>query len=386
MFLRLEQELARSGHRHQPWAWFHVSSLGEFEQGRPVIEEFRKKMPGYSIVLTFFSPSGYEVRKTYDQVDLVWYLPLDTPGNARKWVELIRPDVVFFVKYDFWFNFLHRLQQNAVPAYFFSVAMRPDQLFFQWYGRWFARHLRGVSHFFVQDEQSQTLLAGIGITRVTVTGDTRFDRVFTMAATASAFPLIEQFIGRKPVLIAGSTWKEDEELLFPFIRKYRDTVKVIMAPHDTADSRVDYIRKRSGVESVRYSELTGQETEEIPLLIIDSVGILSQLYRYATLAYIGGGFGNGIHNIQEPVTFGVPVFFGPKYTKFKEAIDLVALGGATCVNSSDGFMTSAEELLADTGMLQRVSHVCKSYVEKSRGATVKIMNVIEKELRRKGTG
>jgi 3-deoxy-D-manno-octulosonic-acid transferase len=375
-FLHLETALKQVNREKNPIVWFHVSSLGEFEQGRPVIEAFRKRWPEKKILLTFFSPSGYEVRKNYDQADFVFYLPLDTPSNSRIFLETVRPEMVFFVKYDFWFNYLKSIHNQHISLYFISALFRKNQHFFTWYGGWFRMHLRQVTHFFVQNRESEELLHSAGIRQVTLTGDTRFDRVAAIAAKPLHMPLIELFCAGKPVFVAGSCWEPDETVFFPLIRIKELNLKYIIAPHDTSPARIEYIRKHIEQPVILYSQLNEGNAESAAVLIIDSVGILSQVYRYATVAFIGGGFGSGIHNIQEPVTFGVPVFFGPKYHKFREARDLVKLGGAFSVTSSEELMKKVMEITGNTEEHRSISAVCSNYVAENCGATEKIMKFL----------
>ena len=377
IFLKVEAALKQVDRSKRPIIWFHASSLGEFEQGRPVIEAFRMNHPEHHILLTFFSPSGYVVRKNYDQADWIFYLPLDTPKNARRWIELVDPAAAIFIKYDFWFNLLENLRKHEIPVYFVSALFRPSQHFFQWYGGWFRKQLKSVTHFFVQNKPSATLLEGIGLRNVTITGDTRFDRVFAIASQKHAFPLIEQFIGGKRVFIGGSTWGEDEALLIPLIRRKELDLKFILAPHDTSPARIQDITRQIGQPVVRYSELNTANAQQGDVLIIDSVGILAQLYQYATLAFIGGGFGTSIHNIQEPITYGVPVFVGPRYHKFKEAVDLIGQGGVFCVTTADELFAKTAHLLADQKEYQHISDVCRDYVGANRGATEEIMRYLD---------
>ncbi len=379
IFTRLKTALAPVDRSRNPVVWFHVSSLGEFEQGRPIIEAYRLNWPDSKILLTFFSPSGYEVRKNYPPADWVFYLPLDTPANARRWMDIVRPSMAVFVKYDFWFNMLNALYQKKIPVYFISVMFRPSQHFFKWYGGWFRRQLDAVTWFFAQNRESAALLEAIGKNNVTVTGDTRFDRVFSIAVNRQSFPLVEQFAGNHQVIICGSTWKEDEAILLPLISALTPAVRFIIAPHDTSPDRIRYILERIEQPVVRYSELNAVNAAKPDILLIDSVGILAQLYQYATLAYVGGGFGAGLHNIQEPVTFGVPVFFGPRYHKFREAVDLVALGGAVCVNSRQELETKVKEILEDRTLHRRLSELCSRYVEENRGATGKVMRFLQEK-------
>ncbi|MEI7499209.1 MAG: glycosyltransferase N-terminal domain-containing protein [Bacteroidota bacterium] len=377
LFANLGEALKQVDREKSPVIWFHASSLGEFEQGRPIIEAFRKAYPACKILLTFFSPSGYEVRKNYDQADWIFYLPLDTPGNARRWIGLVKPAAAIFIKYDFWFNFLGSLFRQNIPVYFVSAIFRPSQHFFRWYGGWFKSQLAGVAHFFVQNKESSMLLESIGLRNVTVSGDTRFDRVFAVASEKHSFPLIEQFISGKRVFIGGSTWKEDEALLFHLINHKELNLKFILAPHDPSPGRIQHILGQLDTKVVRYSELTAQKARTADVLIIDSVGILAQLYQYATLAFIGGGFGAGIHNIQEPITYGVPVFFGPGYHKFKEAVDLFGQGAVFSVTTADELVAKTARILADPDEYQHLSKLCRNYVDENRGATSKIMHYFE---------
>jgi 3-deoxy-D-manno-octulosonic-acid transferase len=374
LFSKVEKSLENLDRSQHPVIWFHVSSLGEFEQGRPLIEAIREDHPECKILLTFFSPSGYEVRKNYSAVDFVFYLPLDTLSNARKWVKLVNPRLAVFVKYDFWYNTLSALHQKEIPVYFISVLFRPGQFFFKGYGHWFRRQLGAVTWFFVQNEPSGLLLGSIGMQNVTITGDTRFDRVYSIARNKKSFPLVENFCAGKKIFIGGSTWKEDEDILLPLINHAGVNLKYILAPHDVSRDRVNEITSRLQRPFILYSEMKGDNLAGKEILVIDTVGILSQLYQYATIAFIGGGFGAGIHNIQEPITFGVPVFFGPKYQKFTEATDLVGLGGALCIQSSAELKNTVSNILADPEIHYQMSSVCRNYVEQHRGATEIILN------------
>jgi 3-deoxy-D-manno-octulosonic-acid transferase len=359
-----------------PVVWFHVSSLGEFEQGRSVIEAVRKLWPDKKILLTFFSPSGYEVRKNYDQADFIFYLPLDTMSNARRFLEIVRPEMVFFVKYDFWFNYLKAIHSQQIPLYFISALFRKKQHFFKWYGAWFRMHLGYVSRFFVQNRESEELLRSAGIEQVTLAGDTRFDRVFAIAAQSASIPLIEKFCAGKQVFIAGSSWEPDEKVFIPLTQHKELNLKYIIAPHDTSPGRIKYILELLDQPAVCYSQLNDENAVAARVLIIDSVGLLSQLYRYAAIAFIGGGFGSGIHNIQEPVTFGAPVFFGPNYHKFREARDLVALEGAFSIADSGELMKKVVGITGNPKEHSRLSAICKKYVSENRGATEKIMTYL----------
>jgi 3-deoxy-D-manno-octulosonic-acid transferase len=371
---------------HSSLIWFHCASLGEFEQGRPVIEAFRKEHPDWKVLLTFFSPSGYEIRKNYAGADWVFYLPMDTPFNAKKFVRLVKPSIAVFVKYEFWFRYLDRLFREKVPVYVISGIFRPSQHFFRWYGDWPRKQLRRISHFFVQDSRSKELLESIGIWNVTVSGDTRFDRVADIAGNAKSFPLVERFAAGSRVLLAGSTWPPDESLISGLMQDAAKELRFVIAPHEVVKPRLEAIQSAVGSwqlvpgskasrgsamggKTVFYSELTGETAESARVLIIDGIGYLSSLYQYATIAYIGGGFGVGIHNILEAATFGKPVIFGPNYEKFREAVDLVRLGGAFPVKDASELKQIVNKLLADTMFYDSASLVCAEYVRKNCGAT-----------------
>ena len=347
-----------------PWVWFHAASLGEFEQGRPLIEALKKQYPQLKVSLTFFSPSGYEIRKDYPLADEVLYLPIDTPKNAAQWVKRHRFVAAFFIKYEFWFNYMEALRRQGVPLYYISLILRPKQFFFKWYGGWFRKQLKHVAHFFVQDEATRELLMGLGFNNVTRCGDTRFDRVAAIAKTAKRFHEIEQFIGGRKCIIAGSTWPPDERLLLPWIERLPEDYCMIIAPHDISEKHVRQLRE----------ELAKATPGKVHL--IDTVGILSQLYQYARFVYIGGGFGVNIHNIQEPVTFGCPVVFGPRHTSFKEAVDLVRLGGAFAIDGQESLDGVFTRLIDDEAYCQEASRICKDYLAKQLGATEIIMREI----------
>lgn len=378
IFTRLEEAFRGLDRSKHPVVWFHVSSLGEFEQGRPVMEEMKVRRPEVRILLTFFSPSGYEIRKAYPGADYVFYLPLDTPSNANRFLEIVRPETAFFVKYDYWFNFMDALHRRGIPLYVVAALFRPGHYFFKSWAGWFRRRLARVSCFFVQNEQSGELLSRAGITSWRLAGDTRFDRVAAIAAKGEQLPEIEVFAEGGPLFVAGSSWPPDEEIIFPVIRGGGFRMKFIIAPHDTSPERVTDIRKRLGVPSITLTELAAGKTGAFDVLIIDSVGILSKVYRYATLAFIGGGFGKSIHNIQEPVTFGVPVFFGPNYTTFPEAVDLVRLGGAFPVGSSKELAEQVGRVLSDAGLHRHISDVCRGYIAANSGATGLILDYLLK--------
>ena len=359
------------------WIWFHAASLGEFEQGRPVIEALKELFPQYKILLSFFSPSGYEIRKDYPLADEVLYLPADMPRNAAQWVQRHHFVAAFFIKYEFWFNYMRALKDAGVPLFYISLILTPDSYFFHWYGRWFLRQLGNVTHFFVQDDATAQLLQTRGLTNLTVCGDTRFDRVAAIARQAKPFPEVEQFIGGRNCIIAGSTWPPDEKLLVEGCKNLPDDYCIVLAPHDISESHVNQIRTLFPNHQL-YTELDAQKHSKV--LVVNTIGILSQLYQYARFVYIGGGFGVNIHNIQEPVTFGCPVVFGPKYKSFKEAVDLVGLGGAFPVEDAEAWASVVERLMHDEAFYAKASATCRDYLEAQVGATESILQGFKKAL------
>lgn len=359
------------------WVWFHAASLGEFEQGRPVIEALKQRHPELKVTLTFFSPSGYEVRKDYPLADEVLYLPSDTPAHAAQWVQRRHFVAAVFIKYEFWFNYMQALHDAGIPMFYISLILKPESYFFRWYGTWFFRQLHNVTHFFVQDDVTQKLLINNGLTNVTVCGDTRFDRVAAIARQAKPFAEVERFINGRKCIIAGSTWPPDEKLLAQFLPELPDDYCLIIAPHDISASHVAQI-KTQFPDSRLYTEIDSKK--QTKLLVINTIGILSQLYQYARFVYIGGGFGVNIHNIQEPVTFGCPVVFGPKYKSFKEAVDLVALEGVFPVQNADELKSVFRRLMGDETFRIHASEVCIDYLNSQVGATESIMSGLEKAL------
>jgi len=353
--------------------WFHCASLGEFEQGRPLIEELLKRYPRYKIIVSFFSPSGYAIRSNYKHADAVVYLPLDTPANARFWLDTVKPRAAFFIKYEYWYNFLREMKQRGIPAVFASAVFRQESLFFEWYGGWFRAQLENIHWFFVQNENSGKLIQSIGFENVTISGDTRFDRVSATATDAGQFPLVKKFCGDARIIMGGSTWPGDEAVMIPLIRSGNETIRFIIATHDISPSRIHSLELSLGMKSVRYSDLNEENTTSSRVLIIDTIGILSQIYQYAHLAFIGGAFGSGLHNILEAVVFGVPVFFGPRHEKFWEAAALISKGGAFVVKTADEFSCIALGLLSDPGKYKQVSAACSEFITENRGATALIM-------------
>lgn len=367
----------------RPTAWFHAASLGEFEQARPVIEAYRQLHPGHQVLVTFFSPSGYEIRKNYAQAEAVCYLPPDLPRKIRRLINIAHPKVVFFVKYEFWFNYLRILRRKHIPTYIFSTIFRPNQYFFKWYGSFFRKQLAlGFTHLFVQNEESLQLLKSHGITQCSLAGDTRFDRVHQIAEAAESNEVAETFLegyeGR--VLVAGSTWPPDEQVLAHVRETNGDWFpgRIILAPHVISEEHLQSIEKLFP-DSTRYSRISSDSSKSSKVLIIDNIGLLSKLYRYADVAYIGGGFGVGIHNILEAVTFGKPVFFGPNYQKFQEAHDIIARGGGWSLRGEyDMEEGDFMHLMTHPEAMEKASQKCLEYMQQNLGSTSIILNNIEK--------
>jgi 3-deoxy-D-manno-octulosonic-acid transferase len=356
--------------------WFHASSLGEFEQGRPVMEKVKKEFPQIKILLTFFSPSGYEIRKNYEVADYVFYMPIDTKKNAVKFIDVVKPEMAFFIKYEFWFNYIDCLFKKNIPVYFFSVIFRKDQHFFKWYGSWFRQNLKKINWFFVQNIDSIDLLKRIQVDNVSLCGDTRFDRVFEVTQNKKSFPLIEKFCGGNKIVLAGSSWPADEEILAEYIKTSDPDVKFIIAPHEIHKEHLESIIQKLKVPFIKYSKISNENIPDKKVLIVDCIGILLHLYQYASFAYIGGGFGKSIHNILEAATFGKPVIFGPNFNKFQEAKDLVRLGGAFKIQNYDDFKIISDKLLSNKNYLNERSFVCANYVKENTGATKIIFNKI----------
>lgn len=363
------------------YIWFHASSLGEFEQGRPMMEQIRATHPEYKILLTFFSPSGYEVRKNYAGADVVCYLPFDTPGRVEQFLDLANPAMAIFIKYEFWGNYLHTLQQRGIPVYIISAIFRREQLFFQWFGKPYRKMLDCFNHLFVQDERSKALLEEYGIRNVTVAGDTRFDRVIDVYHQAKQIPLVERFIkgtdGQQPplVFVAGSSWPEDEAIFIPYFERHPE-MKLIIAPHEIHEGHLKSIEARLHRPTIRLSQATEQNVANQDCLIVDSFGLLSSLYRYGQIAYIGGGFGAGIHNTLEAAVYGMPVLFGPRFQKFKEAKDLIAVGGAFTFDNAPAFTSRMDTLLSTPEALQQSSQAAGHFVQSHGGATTTILQEI----------
>ena len=362
LFERLEQTIDHSA----PIVWVHSASLGEFEQGRPVIEKIRAERPEYKILLTFFSPSGYEIRKNYPGADYIFYLPLDTPANARRFLDIVKPEMAVFVKYEYWLNLLAELRSRKVRTFIVSAIFRRGSVFFRPWGGLWRKALQSFETIFVQDEGSKALLSEIGVDNVVVAGDTRFDRVAQIAAAAKKIEAVEQFKGDSRLFVAGSTWGPDEQLLVELANN-NPQIKFIIAPHEMDEGRMAKIERETKGGAVRYTNFTG--TTDAQVLILNTMGMLSSVYGYADFSYIGGGFGVGIHNTLEAATFGLPIAFGPEYHKFKEARDMVALGAATSVTSYQQLEAWFAPLRDDEQHLKLTSQLAKEYTHSHQGAT-----------------
>lgn len=357
--------------------WFHCASLGEFEQGRPVIEQLKQQWPDSSILLTFFSPSGYEVRKHYDHADYVFYLPADTRSNARFFVRHFLPDAAVFVKYEFWKNYIEMLHLEGIPLFSIAAVFRKNQIFFKPWGKAYRNLLHRFTHIFTQNQESVALLKKHGILHCSVSGDTRFDRVQEIAARVKAIPEIETFKGNFPLLVAGSTWPEDEQLLVEVAAQYREKLKLVVAPHEIGEKHLRNLEKQlENLATLRFSQAKKHGLNGPDVLIIDNIGMLSSIYAYADFAYVGGGFKTGLHNILEPATFGIPVIFGPFYEKFTEAVNLVSKGGAFSISSGEALQEHVASFLHESALRKRTGAICSHYVQSRTGATEIIIKAL----------
>ena len=357
------------------YVWFHAASLGEFEQGRPLMEELRRLHPEYKILLTFFSPSGYEVRKDYKGADIICYLPLDTVLNARRFLRTIRPVMAFFIKYEFWYNYLHILHHRQVPVYSVSSIFREGQVFFRWYGRQYAHVLKCFSHFFVQNEESRRLLSGIGLDNTTVVGDTRFDRVLQIKEAARQLPVIDSFKDGHQVFVAGSSWPPDEEIFIKYFNEHPEW-RLIIAPHVIGDEHLSQIMSRLKRKTVLYTKSTPETARDAECVIIDCFGLLSSIYRYGEVAYVGGGFGVGIHNVLEAAVWGMPVIFGPNNRRFQEAQGLLSAKGGFEIQGEDDFRRLMDTLRTDGAFLRESGVRAGAYVGDKAGATQKVLKMV----------
>lgn len=363
--------------RNAKYIWFHASSLGEFEQGRPLIEKIKAENPEYKILLTFFSPSGYEVRKNYGGADVVCYLPFDTPYRVKKFLDLSKPVMAIFIKYEFWDNYLSELKRRNIPVYIVSAIFRKEQLFFKWYGGMYRKVLSYFTHIFVQDDASRELLSKYGVTNVSVFGDTRFDRVQDVYKNTKQVPMVDLFVNNNRsdnqlTMVAGSSWQQDEEVYLNYFNEHPE-LKLIIAPHEIHKDHLMHIESMLKRPSIRLSEATEKDIKGKSCLIVDSFGLLSSIYRYGDLAYIGGGFGAGIHNVLEAAVYGIPVIFGPKYQKFKEARDLLQVGGAFSITDEKTFESKMEELSTYRDLLEAAGAAAGDFVKSNIGATNRII-------------
>lgn len=361
--------------------WFHAASLGEFEQGLPVMEAVKQRYPNHKIILTFFSPSGYEVRKKNSVADVTVYLPLDTIANAKQFVQLVHPEMVFFIKYEFWPNYLNELKKQSlrfgIKTYLISGIFRENQAFFKWYGGFYRKALHTFDYFFVQSEGSKTLLNQLGFTNVKVSGDTRFDRVVSILERDNSLDFIEQFINKKTTIVIGSSWPKDEELLIHYINQCSEDVKFIIAPHAIEKNQILNLKTQISKKTILFSEKDTVDVSNYAVFIIDTIGILTKIYSYANIAYVGGGFGNpGVHNILEPATYGIPVVVGPNYAHFSEATALVNLEGCLAVKNQTELNEAFDLLLQNQDERLEKGHICSTFVQMNKGATLTVMTHI----------
>lgn len=377
VFIKLKNEISTN----DKVIWIHCASLGEFEQGRPIIEKLKIKYPTYKIVLTFFSPSGYEVRKNYKGADVICYLPLDTKSNAQKFIELTHPTLAIFVKYEFWPNILKELKNQQIDTILVSGIFRENQVFFKGVGSWMRKSLSGFSYFFVQDDNSKNLLNSIGFSNVEKSGDTRFDRVFEITQQANQLDFMSEFKGNHLLLVCGSTWKEDEDLLVQYINNSElKNQKFIFAPHNIKQKEIEELQQRINKKVVLYSDKSNQNLADAQVLIIDAIGFLTKVYNYADVAYVGGAFSTGLHNVLEPATFGIPIIIGPEYQKFKEAVDLVDLGGIISIKNQKELNSELNELFLYSEIRTMKGKVSKDFITNNVGATKMILTYLDKRL------
>ncbi len=355
--------------------WFHAASLGEFEQGLPVMEQIKLQYPEHKIVVTFFSPSGYEVRKNNTVADVTVYLPIDTVSNAKTFLHLVHPELVFFIKYEYWPNYLKELKLAGIKTYLISGIFREKQAFFKWYGGFYRKALQAFTYFFVQNESSKTLLLQLGYTNVQISGDTRFDRVVAILERDNTLDFIAQFKDNIPTIVIGSSWPKDETLLVDYINQSDAGVKFIIAPHNIKAEQIQELKNSIVKNTVLFSEKEGKNLADYQVLIVDTIGILTKIYSYADIAYVGGGFGHpGVHNLLEPATFGIPIVLGPHYSHFAEATALVNLGGCISINTQNELNDAFNQLLINEDIRHEKGHICSIFVQMNKGATERILN------------
>jgi 3-deoxy-D-manno-octulosonic-acid transferase len=356
--------------------WLHTASLGEFEQGLPIIEQLRKDYPAYKILVTFFSPSGYEVKKNTTAADMVTYLPMDTTKNVKRFLDLVNPKLVIFVKYEIWPNYLRALSQRNIPTILISALFKEKQIYFKTLGGFMRKALGNFTHIFVQDSKSIALLGGIGIKNTDISGDTRFDRVIEILQRDNSLNFMEEFKNETPTLVAGSTWPEDEAIMVPFINSVGSPLKFVLAPHNIKLEHINKLKASINKKTVLYSEIENKNLADFEVLIVDTIGLLTKIYSYADISYVGGGFATGLHNTLEPAVHGIPVIIGPNFKGFKEAEDLVAKGGILVVKSKIEFSTLINELLRNNKYLMETGNINSSYASENKGASVRIMTYI----------
>ena len=373
VFPTLEQKIKSS----DKTIWFHAASLGEYEQGLPVIEAIKEKFPLHKIVITFFSPSGYEVRKNNTIADVTVYLPLDTKKNAQEFIKMVHPDLVFFIKYEYWPNYLAELKKQNIKTYLISGILRKSQLFFKWYGGFYREALKTFTYFFVQNESSKKLLQQLGKNNVSVSGDTRFDRVATILEKDNSLHFISQFKDNTTTIVVGSSWPKDENLLIDFINSNAMKIKFIIAPHNIKTEQIQQLRDRIAKKTVLFTEKEGKNLADFDVFIIDTIGILTKIYSYADIAYVGGGFGNpGVHNLLEPATFGVPIVIGPNYSHFAEATALVNMEGCSVIKNEKELNEAFTNLIRNDDIRHEKGHTCETFVQMNKGATAIILKYI----------
>ncbi|HKL35961.1 MAG TPA: glycosyltransferase N-terminal domain-containing protein [Salegentibacter sp.] len=363
---------------NEKYLWFHAASLGEFEQALPIIEEVKKEYPKYKILVTFFSPSGYENKKNHPLADVITYLPLDTKMNAKRFLDLVKPKIAFFIKYEIWPNFMAEIKKRQIKSLLISGAFRENQIYFKPYGAFMRKALRTFDHFFVQNDASLALLKNIGFNNITLSGDTRFDRVSRQIQYDNKLEFAENFISEKICLVAGSTWPEDEELLIPFINNTSEKLKVIIAPHEINHEKIKALEQKIKKKSIKYSERENQNLESYEVLILDTIGLLGKIYSYANIAYVGGAAGiTGLHNILEPATFGIPVIIGKNYKKFPEADKLRQLAGLYSVANSEEFSNIANKLITDKRFREKTGMIAGHFINSNTGATRSVMDYLK---------
>lgn len=374
------ETLSKKISNHDKTIWFHAASLGEYEQGLPVMEQIKMQFPNHKIVLTFFSPSGYEVRKNNTIADVTVYLPLDTKQNAQQFLDVIHPELVFFIKYEFWPNYLNELKSRNIKTYLISGIFRENQAFFKWYGGFYRKALHSFEHFFVQNEKSKKLVQQLGFQNVSVSGDTRFDRVVSILERDNTLDFIEEFKNNTLTIVIGSSWPKDEELLVNFINQSAENVKFIIAPHNIKSEQIEELKKSISKKTVLFSEKENKNLSEYDVFIIDTIGILTKIYNYSDIAYVGGGFGNpGVHNLLEPATFGVPIVIGSNYSHFAEATALVNMEGCISISNQNELNDTFLNLITNDDVRHEKGHICSTFVQMNKGATNVILKYIQND-------